>query len=117
MCTAIVACCVATYRPLVERFFYGKVFSSSGAAKDQSDASGSRGWGKISVQREIDVEMEPSKAQAPFGGLDMESAPLKNPHTTGGAAAMSNEGLSHPSQQWDDPAAHHWRTDVSAHAS
>lgn len=112
MCTAIVACCVATYRPLVERLFYTKLFSSIGARHDHSEASGNHGWGKISVRREVDIEMGPRKAQPTIGGIAMKSAPLKSPHMIGGPT-VSQERFVYPSQEWDGPNTHHWRTNVT----
>ncbi|RYP72061.1 hypothetical protein DL770_008018 [Monosporascus sp. CRB-9-2] len=49
--TGIVACCSITYRPLVE-----KVIGSSAAEQEDPSSEHSRGWSKISVQRDVTVQ-------------------------------------------------------------
>ncbi|KUI54152.1 hypothetical protein VP1G_01616 [Cytospora mali] len=102
MCTAIIASCFATYRPLVERFLLGISSTSKGTTQENSDASDRRGWGKISVQRDIAIELGPNPMNsAPFAGSDIETAPLKDSNNFSPQSAIPSQHLyGSPSQIW-----------------
>lgn len=69
MCTAIVACCILTYRPLIERVFgtgasakgsKGSKASSSHHSKPRVDHTRQGGWREINVQHDIVMTSKPA---------------------------------------------------------
>lgn len=62
MCTAIVAGCSITYRPLIERVFrIGSTSKGTGGAS--ASANSRQGWSKINVQHDIVMVSDARKPQ------------------------------------------------------
>lgn len=116
MCTAIIACCVATYRPLVERISFGFFLTSKGATQENSGATGHQGWGKISVQRDIAIELESSTNITPFAGPDTETARLKDANNFAVAIIPDPQSDVH-SQHWYGSPSQNWHADVTTNGS
>lgn len=107
MCTAMIACCIATYRPLVERMSYVLPLASKRSSQENSGSSGRQRWGKISVQREIAIELGSSTNSGPFAGLDTEMQSQGNSSNIGvtmvpgeQSAISSQNSYGSPSQSW-----------------
>ncbi|KUI69725.1 hypothetical protein VM1G_04787 [Cytospora mali] len=109
MCTAIIASCFATYRPLVERVLLRISSTSKRTTQENTDASDRGGWGKISVQRDIAIELGPNPMNsAPFTGPDIETAPLKDSNNFGPQSAIPLQHLYGSNPQL-------WQANVTIH--
>ncbi|KAH9906894.1 hypothetical protein F4778DRAFT_723921 [Xylariomycetidae sp. FL2044] len=122
MCTAIIACCFATYRPVVDRVFLRNAAHSKGPSRPSglrgtiftpNHASRRHGWDKVVVQHDIEIELESREdLSPPVATADISWVPLRNLNTHDVSALPDGKDIV-ATDHWYGSPSQNWRAHIT----